>query len=370
MLVWEYAFCALLLLHIAFTLLAACGWWRLVHRPQVPLPAQWPAISVVVALRNEGPRVAACLTRILQQAYPTFEVIAISDQSTDDTLPQLQVLAAKHPKLKILHIEALPPGWSGKKHATATGVAAAQYNCFAFTDADCDVPKGWLEALAAPLAAGKQVVLGYSPFYSAPGLANIFSRYDTLAVAAQYLGWAAAGLPYMAVGRNLAYTRAFWERSGGHAWHAATPSGDDDIAINRYARADEIGLLTAANTHVYSFSPPSLGAWVRQKVRHLGAASHYTWSSKLLLGLAAAAQHLTLPALLVICGASGLVWQWVSLWAAAYLVQAAMLYMAMRVLAQRALPPFSLFYMPFLQTLLYVVVGIRRAILGGRVRWK
>jgi len=63
-------------------------WARLVDRRPRPVPypdGGWPAISIVVAARNEAARLPARVANLLEQEYPgRREIIVVSDGSTDD----------------------------------------------------------------------------------------------------------------------------------------------------------------------------------------------------------------------------------------------------------------------------------------------
>ena len=95
-----------------------------------------PLISVIVPARNESRNIQRCVTALLAQTYANFEVIVLDDRSTDDTGPILARLAAADPRLRVLAGEPLPPGWAGKPHALAQGVAAARGEWLCFVDAD------------------------------------------------------------------------------------------------------------------------------------------------------------------------------------------------------------------------------------------
>ena len=45
-----------------------------------------PFVSIIVPARNEGENIKKCLMSLLSQSYPNFELIAIDDSSTDNTL--------------------------------------------------------------------------------------------------------------------------------------------------------------------------------------------------------------------------------------------------------------------------------------------
>jgi cellulose synthase/poly-beta-1,6-N-acetylglucosamine synthase-like glycosyltransferase len=45
-----------------------------------------PFVGIVVPARNEEKNIKKCFISLLSQSYPNFEVIAIDDSSTDNTL--------------------------------------------------------------------------------------------------------------------------------------------------------------------------------------------------------------------------------------------------------------------------------------------
>jgi glycosyltransferase involved in cell wall biosynthesis len=69
--------------------------------------------------------------------YPALEVLIVDDHSTDDTPAILQRLARELPRLRVLSAPYVPPGWTGKIHASwfavTQGDPAARW--LLFTDA-------------------------------------------------------------------------------------------------------------------------------------------------------------------------------------------------------------------------------------------
>lgn len=116
--------------------------WRSLKRQsdQVPDPAEWPFVSVVVPARDEGHKVEAGLKSLLASDYPRFEIIAIDDRSTDETGAIMDRLAnsSSDPAnlLRVNHITELPEGWLGKNHALQLGSQQAQGDWILFTDGD------------------------------------------------------------------------------------------------------------------------------------------------------------------------------------------------------------------------------------------
>lgn len=96
----------------------------------------WPRVSVVVPARDEERTVEAAIRTLLALDYPSVEVVAVDDRSTDATGGLLDRLAAEDPRVSVRHVKALPVGWLGKTHALAEGAMAARGEWLLFTDAD------------------------------------------------------------------------------------------------------------------------------------------------------------------------------------------------------------------------------------------
>ncbi|HEX8032532.1 MAG TPA: glycosyltransferase [Ktedonobacterales bacterium] len=99
----------------------------------------WPRVSMIVPARNEERNIRACVTSLLEQDYPNYQVIVVDDASTDATPRILDEIRQTHPhgtRLRVVRVERLPEGWAGKPHALHTGAAVADGEWLLFTDAD------------------------------------------------------------------------------------------------------------------------------------------------------------------------------------------------------------------------------------------
>jgi dolichyl-phosphate beta-glucosyltransferase len=102
------------------------------------------------------PRAAPVLLRYLQaQSYP-YEIVVVSDGSTDDTVAVARAELAAAPAVRV--IENQPN--RGKGHALRTGMTAAQGDFVLFTDADLSTPMDELDKFWPWLEQGYDVVIG------------------------------------------------------------------------------------------------------------------------------------------------------------------------------------------------------------------
>jgi chlorobactene glucosyltransferase len=100
-----------------------------------PLPA-YPLVSVCVPARDEERDIEACLTSLLSQDYPNFEVIVVDDNSTDHTPGIIESLREGHANLVAIQGAELPSDWYGKPFALHQAAQKARGELLLFTDAD------------------------------------------------------------------------------------------------------------------------------------------------------------------------------------------------------------------------------------------
>ena len=245
-------------------------------------------VSIIICAKNEAVQLRKNLPAVLTQQYgDPFEVIVVNDASTDDTADVLQVFAGQYNHLKVVTIAAdAVRSFKGKKYALSVGMQAAQYEQLLLTDADCvPVSDSWLALMTAPLVQSKEIVAGYGGYNAAPGLLNAFVRWETLHTFLQYSTYAIAGLPYMAVGRNMACTKSAMLRAmSSDVWNAV-PSGDDDLLVRTVATRSNMAVVSDVRTFTYTDAKVTWSEWLAQKQRHMSTGKYYKPLPKALLGL-------------------------------------------------------------------------------------
>ncbi|MEK6372490.1 MAG: glycosyltransferase [Acidobacteriota bacterium] len=112
-----------------------------------------PRVSVVMAVYNGGPHLAATLDSLLAQTFTDFELIAIDDGSTDGTLPILAAYRRRDARIRLLTQTN-----QGLTHALIRGCAEARAGVIARQDCgDRSHPERLAKQLA--LLAGDVVLV-------------------------------------------------------------------------------------------------------------------------------------------------------------------------------------------------------------------
>lgn len=271
------------------------------RKPQRQRLLQHP-VSVVICARDEAENLAQNLPAVLTQTYKTsYEVVAVDDNSFDDTKYVLEALAKPYKHLRNIELKQEARLIQGKKFPLSVGIKEARYEILLLTDADCQPASPlWIEKMQEGYHNDDiEIVLGYGAYEKKPGLLNKLIRFETFLSALQYLSFALAGNPYMGVGRNLSYKKSLFLRNKGFAMFNQIPGGDDDLFINRVANKRNTAVVIDADAFTYSTPKTGWRAWRQQKARHYTTGKYYKLQDKFLLFLLAFSHFLFYPLLIL-----------------------------------------------------------------------
>lgn len=99
-----------------------------------------PSVTVIVPVRNEERLLRRCLASLTkQETSRPYEILVVDGNSTDKSRD-----IAKHFGVRVI-MQKTP----GKVYGFIEGVAAADADILCFTEADCVVPKDWVERIAS-----------------------------------------------------------------------------------------------------------------------------------------------------------------------------------------------------------------------------
>ncbi len=287
--------------------------FRGLRRVAADRPPENPSLrkfSVIIAAHNEADLLPDCLAPLIAQDYPPghYEIILAADRCSDDTVAIARAFQEKFPGLKILEIDAVPPGISPKKHALARAIERAQFDCFLFLDADVQPTPAHLRAMNRHFDGDTAAVVSLMRFVPPQHFWQRFLVYEKLVswcIAAAGIGW---GRPVISYGGNWGYTRAAFQSVGGFAAIFHALSGDDDLLLQQMGAQNlPVRLNLAPQGWVTMGFPDTFRDFLRQRRRHFSAGKNYRprlqvgyflfHASNLLLWVAAA---FSIPALLLL----------------------------------------------------------------------
>jgi glycosyltransferase involved in cell wall biosynthesis len=310
------------------------------YKPKEKIQSQQHPVSVIICARDEDENLARNLPGVLVQNYAsTYEVVAVNDNSLDDSKYILQELKKTFKSLNVVELTQEAKLISGKKYPLSIGIREAKHEVLLLTDADC-VPASeyWIQKMQDAYVDEIEIVLGYGAYHKRSGILNKLIRFETFHTALQYLSYALAGVPYMGVGRNLSYKKGLFFRNKGFSSINHIPSGDDDLFINKVATKQNTAIIIDPEAITRSVPKRTWREWRKQKSRHYTTAKFYKPKHKFLLGSYVSTQFLFYP----LFAATIIFYDWrvaLALLAAKFIVQGSVFYKSMKKMEEKDLWP-------------------------------
>lgn len=176
-----------------------------------------PRVSLLIPARDEEATLRETLPGFLGQGAD--EVVVLDDESSDETRALSESAGAR-----VLSGALRPDGWTGKNWscaqlAEADAVAQHPDDVLVFTDADVRWSPGALDALLATMRASRADLLTVFPRQETRTLGErlITPLNDAVVIGSVPVALQHRRAPVVANGQVMAFTRAAYNRIGGHA---------------------------------------------------------------------------------------------------------------------------------------------------------
>jgi len=218
-------------------------------------------IALLIAARNEEGRIKPLLDSLEKLDYPAdqLDIYFIDDASTDQTPHLIKEAIRGKANWHYLHLEAGQRVLPGKKSALQAGLEASDSEWIVTTDADCQVPSGWLKSLSSYFDPEVQMVIGHAPLHPTGRFRDIFLQFDNLFSAVASAAPAGLGFPISSIGRNLAYRRQAMNSIGGYQSIGRHKSGDDVHLTEQFRRQIKGKIVFSLDENSFVFTNPLSG---------------------------------------------------------------------------------------------------------------
>ncbi|MCC1483079.1 glycosyltransferase [Winogradskyella sp. E313] len=235
--------------------------------------------SIVIPFRNEAEMLPQLLQSIVNLNYKKtyFEIVFVDDDSNDSSIRLINE-SLKNTTIDFNIINNIRSSNSPKKDAITTAIKYAKYDWIITTDADCILPKYWLDCYdefiqtqTCIAIAGPVKFIGSSSFFTR------FQIMDTLSLQAATIGGFGQKKPFLCNGANFAYQISAFNTVNGFDGNTSIASGDDIFLLEKfikfqkenvhYLKSDKAIVTTAVNTN--------LKALINQRLRWASKTVNY-----------------------------------------------------------------------------------------------
>ncbi|MDR3101940.1 MAG: glycosyltransferase [Methanocalculaceae archaeon] len=229
-------------------------------------------ISVIIPTFNEEAGVEACLKSLCDQTIlrDQYEIIVVDGNSKDRT----RAIAEKYADKVFIQTSRKVGG------ARNDGAMAAKYDLLATTDADCFLPRDWLEKVIADFARYPDASTIYGIVYPLePGVKHKLSLLGYNIVSR--LGYL-TGTIYMTLGCNTAFRRDLFLDAG---MYTTVDAGDDFEIARRMKKYGRVKLDTnlrvgfSMRRYIEFGAMKSIYQWL-YIVMHGGTSGKYQYTGK------------------------------------------------------------------------------------------
>lgn len=207
----------------------------------------WPSLSVISPACDEAAGLEPALRATLASDYPSLELVAVDDRSTDGTGAIIDRLAVEDARVVPVHVTALPEGWLGKVHALEQGRRAARGDWLLFADADTELAPGALRRAIHHAVRGElDLLTAYPEVTSRSRLAgSVFAAAPILAQLSMPT-WK-VNVPeseaYAGLGAFILVRRAFLDTTPGLEWLRLDVADDMALGLLVKSHGGRLGVV-------------------------------------------------------------------------------------------------------------------------------
>lgn len=249
--------------------------------------------SIVVPFRNESNNLPKLLDSIFKLNYPysMFEVILVDDFSEDNSAKIIKKYidaSRKNPNIitDIKLVENRRSTKSPKKDAISTAISIAAYEWIITTDADCTLPKYWLDSFDEYIQVeNPNCIVAPVAYYGNTSFFNRFQALDFISLQGATIGGYGIRKPFLCNGANFAYRQSIFSSLNGFKGNTTIASGDDIFLLEKFKKLDskKVGYLKSQEAIVHTKPVSSLKQLIQQRLRWASKASHNpSWFTKVL----------------------------------------------------------------------------------------
>ncbi|MBC3757049.1 glycosyltransferase [Hyunsoonleella sp. SJ7] len=254
------------------------------HLKDVPAKTKF---TVVIPFRNEAENLPKLLHSISLLNYPKdlFEVILVDDASEDHSKEIIETFLEENAILNFQIVANERQTESPKKDAIDTAINKAKHEWIITTDADCVLPKFWLECFDEFIQQTDSIcIAGPVMYHDGTTFLGRFQQLDLFSLQGAGVGGFGLKKPFLCNGANFGYTKTTFQEVNGFEGNTNISSGDDIFLLEKFTSKfpDKVHYLKCEKAIVKTNPQPTWHELMQQRLRWASKAKAYNnWIGKL-----------------------------------------------------------------------------------------
>jgi len=257
--------------------------------------------SIIIPFRNEAAQLPQLLQSIAALKYPlkNYELIFVNDDSEDNSVEIVEkFFANSQHNSKVIHNSRKTE--SPKKDAIHNAIHQASFNWIITTDADCLVPKNWLQVFDQFIIKNTpKLIVGPVTYTSINTLLERFQHLDFLSLMGSTIGGFGIRKPFLCNGANLCYDKHTFFEVGGFEGNSNIASGDDIFLLEKIVNKHPVDVhyLKSKDAVVTTQPQPTFKQLIDQRTRWAAKSTAYKNNFSKLVSVAVLSMNLLVLAL-------------------------------------------------------------------------
>ncbi len=236
--------------------------------------------SIVIPFRDEAHNLPNLLNSLSALNYPSelYEILLVNDDSQDNFNPILAAFSKQNPTLNLRLLQNIRKTNSPKKDAINTAINLSNFEWIVATDADCLVPKLWLQLFNQFIEDKKPVFISAPVKFSTQNsLFFHFQNLNFISLMGSTIGGFGIEQPFMCNGANLCYNKAAFLELNGFENNTNISSGDDIFLMEKMLKEmpNKVKFLKSDENIVQTNAENTWKLFINQQIRWASKSASY-----------------------------------------------------------------------------------------------
>jgi cellulose synthase/poly-beta-1,6-N-acetylglucosamine synthase-like glycosyltransferase len=257
--------------------------------PQKKQVQQFPAVSVLVALRNEESNILNCCGALDELDYPQdkIEILMLNDNSSDNSGQLIADFIRDKKKFRLINITEDKNGLSGKINALAQAIQNISSEYVFITDADCQPDSGWIKTLLAYYDEKTALISGFTIMEKDnPGFLDKLQTFDMIYLQSMAFLASNSNRPVTMLGNNITFRRSVYKQVGGYEAIGFTVNEDHDLMKAILEKTEyNVRYIRDRNGPVKGLPMPGFISFIQQRLRWMVGGLNARLFAYVLVGL-------------------------------------------------------------------------------------